>query len=94
MVPNKQEVDEGHREACGGEPRVAEDREIEHGVRAAQLDGHERRQRGHSHRERREDLGARPAVVGTLDDAEHQRHQTDEREQRAHRVGSPGVGVA
>ena len=81
------EVERGHRQAGGGEAGVAEQSQVEHRVRAAQLDGDERRP---ARRTRPTNAAmtalARPSERRALDDRVDERRQSDDRQHRAGQV--------
>ena len=86
--------DEDHAAGAGAERRVPEEAHVEHRLVDVQLPEHERDEHDGGDRERGERRGARPAVVGRLDEAVDERDDADDREHRADRVELRLLGVA
>ena len=94
IEPNSAKNVERDRAARRREPRVAEHAHVEHRVGGVLLPAHEPDEGDGGDHERGHDDVARPALLGSLDDAEQQRRQPDDRQDRAERVESGLLGVA
>ena len=85
---------EGQDARRGGESRIAEHAQVDHRLGGVHLPEGERAQQHHREPEGDHDVGRQPALLGRLDDGVEQRHQREDREQRAQWVQRPVVGVA
>ena len=88
------EEGEADRAAGGGEARVAEQTDVEHRGRGAQLPGGEQAEDRDGGGERADDGAGGPAAVGGLDDGPQQRGQAERGQRGAGQVDAVGLRVA
>ena len=84
---------EDHAAGGGAEGRVAEVRHVEHGFVASPFPEHEDHEHDEADRERRERLGARPTLVGRLDQSVDDGGDPDDRQAGADQIELRLLGV-